>query len=65
MNQPRERSASDQATNKIVLIGDEGVGKTTIFQRFKYDRFVEEISHTRYEAEHCREWDVDGRTVQV
>ena len=65
MSQSRDRSGTDEVTNKVVLIGDEGVGKTAMFQRFKYNDFVEQTSHTRYEAEHRREWDLDGKTVEV
>ena len=50
---------------KVVLVGDEGVGKTTLFLRFKEDKFVEVTQHTRYMAEHSKEWTVGGQPVKV
>lgn len=55
----------DPTTNKVVLVGDEGVGKTSMFLRFKTDRFIETTSSTRYQAEHYKEWTVRGTKVQV
>ena len=52
--------------NKVVLVGNPGVGKSTIFQYFKTGRFVptSQLNH-HDKAEHTKEWMVEGvsRTV--
>lgn len=55
----------DPTINKVVLMGDEGVGKTSMFLRFKTGRFVETTTSTRYQAEHYKEWTVRGTPVKV
>ena len=47
--------------DKVVLVGNPGVGKSTIFQYFKTGRFVpeDELSH-RDKAEHTKKWTVSG-----
>lgn len=55
-----------QTPNKIVLIGDEGVGKTTIFARFMKGQFVDSDGHTKSMAEHRKELTTEsGKKVQV
>lgn len=56
---------SNLSTNKVVLVGDEGVGKTSMFLRFKTDKFIETTIQTRYQAEHMKEWHVHGTPVKV
>lgn len=58
-------SEEDPDINKVVLLGDEGVGKTSMFLRFKTDRFFETTTTTRYQAEHYKEWLVRGTPVKV
>lgn len=56
---------SDPSPNKVVMLGNEGVGKTTMFLRFKTGRFVQTTAQTRYNAEHFKEWTVKGKPVKV
>jgi GTPase SAR1 family protein len=52
--------------NKIVLIGDPEVGKTSIFTRFKNGHFSEDVeSQTRKEADCEKKVKVDGKEVVV
>ena len=52
--------------NKIALIGDFGVGKTSIFNRFKTGAFSESVEHqTRKEADCKKTITVDGKEVTV
>ena len=52
--------------DKVVLVGSPGVGKSTIFQRFKTGKFVDadQFSH-RDRAEHRKEWTVSEIKVSV
>lgn len=59
------KGETDPTINKVVLMGDEGVGKTSMFLRFKTGRFVETTTSTRYQAEHYKEWTVRGTPVKV
>ncbi|CAI8009218.1 Ras-related protein Rab-37 [Geodia barretti] len=47
--------------DKVVLVGNPGVGKSTIYQYFKTGRFAPEdqLSH-RDKAEHTKKWNVSG-----
>jgi small GTP-binding protein len=60
-----EESMTDYEANKVVLLGDEDVGKTSMFLRFKTERFVETTSSTKYQAEHYKEWAVNGTPVRM
>lgn len=52
--------------NKIVLIGDVEVGKTSIFTRFKTGQFTENAApQTRKEADCKKTVTVDGKKVTV
>ena len=52
--------------NKVVLLGDCGVGKTTLFTRFKSGIFVENMDkQKRAEAEHQKTITVDGEDITV
>ena len=49
-----------------MLIGDPEVGKTSIFTRFKTDKFHEDVeSQTRKEADCKKTVMVDGKEVEV
>ena len=59
---------SNQPVDKVVLVGNPGVGKSTIFQRFKTGRFVreEELTHHDKEGQECyKEWAVGDSQVSV
>ena len=58
--------ASEECTkNKVVLVGDFGVGKTTIFTRFKTGRAEGGDLNTRKECECSKQITVDGRSTCV
>ena len=58
--------ANAELENKIVLIGDVGVGKTSIFNRFKTGQFTENAApQTRKEADCKKTVTVDGKEVTV
>ena len=40
------KSSYPQSSNKVVLIGDVGVGKTSILNRYLYDTFDEQTEIT-------------------
>ena len=54
--------------DKVVLVGNPGVGKSTIFQFFRTGKFVhaDQLSH-HDKAEHTKEWIVSGskRSVSI
>ena len=52
--------------DKVVLVGNPGVGKSTMFQFFKTGKFVpaDQLSH-RDKAEHAKEWTVSGTKRSV
>ena len=51
--------------DKVVLVGDVGVGKTSLFLRFKTGEFSESTSHNPREGEFHKIWQVDGSEVSV
>ena len=51
--------------DKAVLIGDVGVGKTSLFVRFKTGRFPDDASHNPREGEYTKKWSIDGKAVSV
>ena len=53
---------------EVMLVGDSGVGKTTIFQRFETGQFLpgHEISRNCLGVmEHTKEWTVANQPVSV
>lgn len=56
---------SDSKGCKVVLVGDVGVGKTTIFTRFKTGKAEGVALNTRRECEHTKTLTVDGEDTCV
>lgn len=52
---------------KVVLVGDPDVGKTTLFNRFKMEKFVDggDQRQTRKEAECVKTWQYEGEELSV
>lgn len=44
--------------DKVVLVGDVGVGKTTLFMYFKTGKFLESTSHNPREGEFHKKWNL-------
>ena len=66
MSEPSsDASLTDSIPDKVVLVGDVGVGKTSLFLRFKTGKFEVSTSHNPREGETRKEWQVDGATVSV
>ena len=60
--------AVDDAYNflfKIVLIGDAGVGKTCVVQRFKHGIYIERHGNTIGVDFMLRTVDIDGKKIKV
>ena len=51
--------------DKVVLVGDVGVGKTSLFLRFKTGEFSENTSHNPREGEYHKKWQLDDNEVSV
>ena len=63
-----EELDSDVPLDKVVLVGNPGVGKSTIFQRFKTGLFVREEELTHHDKagqEHQKVWEVGDEEVSV
>ena len=56
---------SIQSLFKIVLIGDEGVGKTSVVQRFKHGVYVERHGNTVGVDFMVRTVEIDGQKIKV
>ena len=51
--------------DKVVLVGDVGVGKTTLFMRLKTGQFVENIAHNPRLGEFNKKWNIGQNEVSV
>ncbi len=61
-----EEEETNPCANKVVMIGSEGVGKTSLFLRFKTGRFCQTTRTPKgYDGEHCKEWTVNGHRIKV
>ena len=59
-------SLTESVPDKVVLVGDVGVGKTSIFLRFKTGKFQDTTpSHNPRDGEYQKEWQVAGSNVSV
>ena len=59
-------SLTESVLDKVVLVGDVGVGKTSMFLRFKTGEFQETTpSHNPRDGEHQKEWKAKGTDVSV
>lgn len=57
---------TESVPDKVVLVGDVGVGKTSIFLRFKTGKFHDTTpSHNPRDGEYQKEWQVAGSSVSV
>ncbi len=61
----REVNLMESPPDKGVLVGDVGVGKTSLFVRFKTGEFSDNVSHNPREGEYQKNWTIDGRDVSV
>lgn len=56
-----DRGLTGPPDDKVVLVGNPGVGKSTIFQYFKTGQFVQEEKLNHHDkAEFTKEWTVGG-----
>lgn len=55
----------DFPQDKVTLAGNCGVGKTTLFLRFKTGRFVDDVDSINVEGEFRKFWPVEGEEVSV
>ena len=65
MSQSSDSSLSESIPDKVVLVGDVGVGKTSLFVRFETGQFKESTSHDPRKGEVRKEWNVGNSTVAV
>ena len=58
---------STKAENEfqVIIIGDSGVGKTSILLRFVKDNFYDDVSDAGYVSDFVKEVDVSGRIVKL
>ena len=59
-------SLTESVPDKVVLVGDVGVGKTSLFLRFKTGQFQQATpSHNPRDGEYQKEWTVGAAKVSV
>ncbi len=57
--------SSESTPDKAVLVGDVGVGKTSLFMRFKTGKFPDSPSHNPRDGEYQKKWSINGSEVSV
>lgn len=55
----------ESPSDKVVLVGDVGVGKTTLFMRFMTGEFVENTTHNPRLGEYHKKWSLNDGEVSV
>jgi len=50
---------------RVIIIGDSGVGKTSILLRFVKNEFYNNVSEAGYVSDFVKEVDVCGRTIKL
>ena len=50
---------------QVIILGDSGVGKTSILLRFAKDRFYDNLSDAGFVSDFVKEVDVSGRSVKL
>ena len=50
---------------QVIIIGDSGVGKTSIMLRLVKDTFYENVSEAGYVSDFVKELDVSGKAVKL
>ena len=65
MQESTDVNLMESPPDKVVLVGDVGVGKTTMFMRFKTGEFVEGTAHNPREGEYHKTWTAGGREISV
>ena len=59
-------NGSTEKNLRVLLVGDLGVGKTTIFNRFKTDHFVDdEYTSSRRDLEYTKHISSEGKEATV
>ena len=61
----RDVNLMESPPDKAVLVGDVGVGKTSLFVRFKTGEFSDNVSHNPREGEYQKKWNINGKEVSV
>ena len=61
----RDVNLMESPPDKAVLVGDVGVGKTSLFVRFKTGEFSDNVSHNPREGEYQKKWTVQGKEATV
>ncbi len=51
--------------DKVVLVGDVGVGKTTLFMRYRTGEFIEHTTHNPRLGEYHKKWKIEDGEVSV
>ncbi len=55
----------DFPSDKVILAGNCGVGKTTLFLWFREGRFVEDVRSVRMDGECQKKWEIEEEEFSV